>query len=181
MEYVVPGLPAGVGVQGLLVEVGVDLARHLNPLQQLPRELVVLGENLAVVSDHIDPALRGVVGDLDGPEELPHLQVVGAVIPVLRLLPQPVVVRAQDGEESVALGPHQVVQLGLLVQILECGLAQGDRLGGVVGVDPGSYPGLLVVAQLVGEEAEGTVSLAVYQPCLPSTSRAQWLWGRPCQ
>ena len=53
MEYAVPGLPAGVGVEGLLVEVGVDLAGHLDPLQQLPPELVVLGEDLAVVSESL--------------------------------------------------------------------------------------------------------------------------------
>ena len=90
VKYAVPELPAGVGVQGLLVEVGVDLAGHLNPLQQLPPQLVVLGQDLAVVGDHGDPALGRVVADLDRPDELPHLQVVGEVLPVLGLVLEPV-------------------------------------------------------------------------------------------
>ena len=103
VQCLLPRLPAGVGVQSLLGEVGVDLSRHLDPLQQLPPHVVVLGEDLVVVRDNFDPALGCVTRHLDGPDKLPHLQVLGAVLPVLRLLPQPVVVRAQDGEERVAL------------------------------------------------------------------------------
>ena len=93
MLFSVPGaLPARVLVQGHLLEVGVDLPGHLHPLQQLPPEAVVVGEDLRVVADDLHPVLSNVVSDLDCPHEALHLLVVRAVLPLLRLLLQPPVV-----------------------------------------------------------------------------------------
>ena len=80
----------------------------LHPLDDPPPGLLILGQNLGVVSGRLDGSLGQIVGSLHRVDKLSGSPVVLAVLPAAHRLLQPVVVHLDDGEEPQGLLSHQV-------------------------------------------------------------------------
>lgn len=144
-----PNLPPCVVVQGLLLLVRMNLPRHLDTLQHLDLQLVILCQDLAVVSNGPNAPLRCIIRDLQVPHKLLHLQVLLVLVPVLRVQLEPIPVVAQNGAQHVGVGANQVLKLSFVGDELEVRLAQRELLWLLEGEKTSSDPSLLVLANPV--------------------------------
>ena len=103
-------------VQNGLSEVRVGPSVVLDPLDDPPPGLLILGQNLRIVCGRLDGSLGQIVGCLDIVDKVPGSPVVLAVLPAAHRLLQPVVVHLDDGEELRGLLCQQVVQLSVMLR-----------------------------------------------------------------
>ena len=124
----------------------------LHPLDNPPPGVLVLSEDLGVVSGHLHGSLSQII---DCADERLGSGVVFVVLPTVHRLPQPVVVHLDDGEELRGLLCQQVVQLSVATNPGELGLHKFLSLLLPVlpvilqGKEPPSQPGLDVFVDLL--------------------------------